>query len=163
MIKKQRRINSKEKKEIVGMLFSQFAYDSKLEEFTLFTNAKDKIHVVLADTVDAIEDQEFRIDSLGMYFGEKVNEKEFRLTIEGSNLIGKKCSKNIVEISDDELEKWMRGEDLTSDSEDNAFVIIKHKQDFLGCGKLKEKVIKNFIPKSRRIHSKLEQECSARV
>lgn len=145
------------------MLSEQYAYDSKLEEFDLYTNSKDKIHVILSEAIEALEGSEIRIDSVGMYFGEKVNEKEFRLTIEGSNLIGKKCDKNIIEINDDELEKWMRGEDLTSDDERNAFVIIKHNQDFLGCGKLKEKVIKNFIPKSRRIHAKLEQECSARV
>ncbi|MBW2967221.1 hypothetical protein KY362_01915, partial [Candidatus Woesearchaeota archaeon] len=61
---------------------------------------------------------------------------------------------------------WMAGKDIDITSEESqgceGFVILKHMtgetgdakdatEDFLGCGKLTEKGLLNFLPKTRRI------------
>jgi NOL1/NOP2/fmu family ribosome biogenesis protein len=72
------------------------------------------------------------------------------LSIEGSQIIGPKCNKNILELKDEQRELWVKGYDLDIDG-DLGFVIIKNKDDFLGCGKLRNNKLYNYVPKSRRL------------
>ena len=44
----------------------------------------------------------------------------------------------------------MKGQDLQLSTDLKGFVIIKNKDNFLGCGKVAENKILNFIPKERR-------------
>ena len=88
-----------------------------------------------------------------MYFCDLEN--EIRLSIEGSQIIGPKAAKNVVEINEEQTKEWLKGEDLEIDGKSNysGFVIIKHNADFLGTGKYKENKILNYVSKSRRISS----------
>ena len=54
------------------------------------------------------------------------------------------------EISDEELKYWFNGENLARKNL-SGFVLIKNKNDFLGCGYAKEGIIINYIPKERRV------------
>jgi len=90
-----------------------------------------------------------RINSLGLYFG-KIEKDGLRLSIEGSQLIGNKSKKNVIKLDDNQVKEWMAGEVLEI-KDYKGFVIIKHKNDFLGCGKAKEDRILNFVPKTRRL------------
>ena len=83
-----------------------------------------------------------------MYLGELRN-GELRLSIEGSQIIGKGSDKNIADIED--TRAWLRGEDLELVGDYSGFVIIRHNKDFLGCGRYKEGKILNFVPKARRL------------
>ncbi|MBI4140217.1 hypothetical protein HY485_00100, partial [Candidatus Woesearchaeota archaeon] len=100
--------------------------------------------------VDQIDFSKLRINSIGLYFAEFRN-NELRLSIEGSQIIGPKATKNVVELNNDELKQWLRGEDLEKECDENGFVIIKHGNDYLGCGKIKEGKVLNFVPKARRL------------
>ena len=70
------------------------------------------------------------------------------MSIEGSQLIGKYATKNIIEISDEELRYWFNGEPLVRDI--SGFFLIRYKTDFIGCGYSKEGKIINYVPKERR-------------
>ena len=48
----------------------------------------------------------------------------------------------------------MQGEELNIQTGLRGIIVIKHKNNFLGCGKASENKIGNFIPKSRRLRSK---------
>ena len=48
----------------------------------------------------------------------------------------------------------MKGNELEIQTGKKGFLIIKYKNDFLGCGKASEPKITNFIPKNRRLKEK---------
>ena len=52
------------------------------------------------------------------------------------------------------LVKMDIGEELQIETGKKDLLILKYKDDFLGCGKASEKKITNFIPKNRRLKSK---------
>ena len=85
---------------------------------------------------------------MGLYF---LNvSKGLRLSIEGSQIIGKKATKNIHELGDNEIREWLKGYDLDCKGI-NGYKLIKHKDDFYGVGFASNDKIKNFVPKYRRI------------
>jgi NOL1/NOP2/fmu family ribosome biogenesis protein len=141
-------LNSKEKKNLQKLLKEQFDSDFELD-FEVFSNDKNKIYLISKD-IAKIDFDELRINNLGMYFGEIAHD-ELRLSIEGSQLIGKTANKNVLELNDEQAAKWMAGEDFEINYQNAGFVIIKNRDDFLGCGKLVKGKLLNYVPKERRI------------
>lgn len=105
---------------------------------------------VLSKDITKIDPGKLRINSVGLYIGE-FKKGEIRLSIEGSQLIGPHAKKNIVELDKNELRLWLRGEDLIKEVKEEGYVIIKSNTDFVGCGRIKEGKILNFVPKARRL------------
>ena len=63
-----------------------------------------------------------------------------------------KAKKNVIELNDSERNSWMKGEELIKDlGEKSRFVVLKNKNDILGCGRYKEKKLFNYVPKERRL------------
>ncbi len=143
-------MNSKEKKNILKLLYDQFGFQSAME-YEFLINTRNKIFILSRDFAK-IETRELRINSLGLYFGEIYN-GELRLSIEGSQIIGKLSKKNILELSDEDARRWMGGEDFEVREKMSGFVIIKNNDDFLGCGKLANGKLYNYVPKERRQNS----------
>jgi len=144
-------LNSKEIKEIYKLIDKQWGAKIKLD-CGFLRNNKNRIFIVSKD-IAKIDLSRLRLNSVGMYFCEN-DGKGIRLSIEGSQLIGMKAAKNIVELNDDETKKWFKGEDLERECEGcNGFVILKHNKDFLGTGKYSNGRILNYVGKGRRINS----------
>jgi len=146
-------LNSKRIKEILQLLKQQWAYSEKFE--CGFLQKENDIFLVTRD-IDKIDLQEVNVNSLGVYFGELRN-NQLRLSIEGSQIIGKKASKNVVELNDSGLKKWLKGEDMDlalidKNGGSDGYVIVKHDNAFFGCGRIKEGQMLNFVPKSRRLN-----------
>lgn len=95
------------------------------------------------------------IERAGIYFGKIFDlTEEIRLSIEGTQILKNQITKNIFEIKKEQLENWMQGQELNIQTGLKGIIIIKHKEDYLGCGKASENKIGNFIPKSRRLKIK---------
>jgi len=141
-------LNKKEVKQILNLIEKQF--DAKLSiDYVFLKTEKEKIYLINKD-ISKLDLSKLRINSIGSYFGElKVN--ELRLSIEGSQLIGPKSKKNVLELNDGEMREWMQGNDLEKEGNFPGFFIIKHKDDFLGCGKWRNGKVLNYIGKARRI------------
>ena len=146
-------LNSKAVKKIMVELKEQFCFDDKLD-YSFLKSKKDKIFI-LNKEVDFLPHESLRIDALGLYFGKYYNDG-FRLSIEGSQLIGPKCSCNVVVLSQEQKHAWFRGEDISLDME-NGFVILKSGDDFLGCAKVKGFVALNSVPKARKLKTVNEE------
>ncbi|MBW2984189.1 hypothetical protein KY361_03685 [Candidatus Woesearchaeota archaeon] len=142
-------LNKKEIKNILESIKTQWGCDVELN-YAFLMNQKNRIFIANKELFD-IDMKKIRINSLGLYFGEQVNEKEFRLTIEGSQLIGPRATKNVVELSDSEMRAWLKGDDLDKDLNEKGFIILKHGDDYLGTGKVKDNRILNYVPKTRRL------------
>jgi len=142
---------SKEVKELKKKILEQWGCSPELD-YQLFISSKQKIYLINRD-ITRIDLSRLKINSVGLYFAELKG--ELRLSIEGSQLIGPEATKNIVEISEQQMKDWFLGKDLEDIEGDySGFVILKHKNDFLGTGKFKDSTILNFVPKARRFTSK---------
>jgi len=138
-------LNSKEKNIIFNKLKEHFGIKELRLDYVFFKNNEGKIFLLNND-VSKLDLDKLKINSLGVYFG--VFENSFRLSIEGTQLVGDRASKNIIELEDPT--KWLEGNDVNIES-DNGLKIVKSGRDFLGTGQLKNGVLINYIPKERRI------------
>jgi NOL1/NOP2/fmu family ribosome biogenesis protein len=139
-------LNKKETKVILNALESQWGFTGSLD-YAFLKTEKGRIYIANREVFDIAIDR-MKINSVGMYFGEMKN--GLRLSIEGSQLIGPKAGKGVVELDESESSEWLSGIDIDKESPD-GFVIIRHNGDFLGTGKSKEGKILNFVPKTRRV------------
>ncbi len=143
-------LNSKEKKEINERLMQQWGAELD-KSFVFLLSNKEKLYIANAD-ISMIDFSKVRVDTIGLYVC-TVDDKSIRLSIEGSQLIGPKATKNVVDIDDDELDDWFGGRDIERTvKECSGPVIVRHNADFVGCGKMTAKGILNFVPKTRRIN-----------
>jgi len=141
-------LNKKQTKEILSLIKKQFNAEFK-SDFAFLKNEKNKIYLINKD-ISKINLEKIRINNLGLYFAQLYT-NEIRLSIEGSQLIGPLAKKNILELNDSQTKEWMSGSDLDIDKDYSRFVLIKNKKDFLGCGKVREGKVFNFVGKARRI------------
>jgi len=146
-------LNSREKKKIYQMIKEQWGCDFKTDSVML-RSSKDKIYLVNRD-IERVDLELLRVDYMGNYFG-TVNDKEIRLSIEGCQIIGPLAQKNVIEVNYDVMRKWLKGEELSYEEvetkpEDKSYILIKYNDNYIGCGKAKENIIKSGIPKNRRI------------
>ncbi len=143
-------LNSKSVKEIMKLLQKQWGYEERLG--CGFLQKENDIFLITKD-VDKIELNSLNVNSLGLYFAE-LRHEQLRLSIEGSQIIGKQAKKNVVDTDDSKLRQWLAGEDLELTEiicENNSYAIVRHGSDFFGCGRIKDGKLLNFVPKARRL------------
>ena len=141
-------LNTREVKEILRHLKEQFGYEEKLD-YVFLLSEKDKIYIINKD-IERIDLEKIRINTMGIYFGTLQNNEGLRLSVEGSQIIGDKAKKNIVELDDNERDEWFKGIEIEKDA-GHGFVLIRHGNDLIGCGKAMKGKIHNYLPKIRRI------------
>ena len=157
-------LNSKDYKEIAKQINAQFDADFSFEDFVI-RSSKDKIYIVSRD-LEKIDFESFNIEQAGLYIAHINDRNEIRLSIEGSEIIGPKAKKNVIDIG--KLSKlWMAGQDIPFKTNCEGVVIIKDGNDWLGSGKVMTKEVSvfdgngketketqqtiiNFVPKTRR-------------
>jgi len=140
-------LNSREKKVIYKQLEEQFGHVDKIDMIFL-ENSKSKIFLLSNDYVH-LELKGLRVNNKAMYFGKR--EKDgFRLSIEGAQIISP--TKNIIDLDQDQVKLWMTGEDIPFEGH-SGWVILRFGQDIMGCTMHKVDVIRNMVPKERRLHS----------
>ncbi len=142
-------LNSKEVRAIAETVKQQWGYSLTLG--CGFLEGRDGDIFLISRDVEKLDLERLRIDSLGLYFGQLRN-GELRLSIEGSQIVGKAATKNVVDLNDEEFKLWFGGSDLEKDYGGcSGYVLVKHNDDFIGCGKCKDGRILNFVPKARRV------------
>jgi NOL1/NOP2/fmu family ribosome biogenesis protein len=146
-------LNSKESKEIEDLLEKNYGSGFRLRDYIVLITADDKVWVCSRGLANVDVKNLRRVNAIGMYFGKLKRNEKVQLSIEGSMLVGKTAEKNVCVI--DDVDGWMKGKDVFTECkncEKDNFVIVKHKNDFLGSGILREDGrIENILPKSRRM------------
>jgi NOL1/NOP2/fmu family ribosome biogenesis protein len=130
-------------------------YGAKISfEGKFFKTSEEKIWLVSREVFD-LDFSKLRVNSVGLYFGKLKRNEKIQLSIEGSQIVGRKASKNIAIINEENLKKFLQGFDFFAQElincELNNFVLIKFGEDFVGTGILRENYIENILPKARRI------------
>jgi len=143
-------LRSREKKKILEQLNEQFGIEKI--PYLLLRFGKEKIRLYsgsLSSQELSILDKNLRVESAGLYFL-KQHPEGLRLSLDSLSLLKEQITKNILDINDEEAEKWLRGFDLEIKT-GRGFKILKNNNEFLGCGKSTGDRITNFVPKERRI------------
>ena len=140
-------LSKKEVKKLIKQIQVIFGIKNLKLDYLFFKNNDNKIYI-LSKEFSSLDSSKFKINNLGLYII-KIEPFGIRLSIEGSQLIGKKATKNILEI--DDPKEWMKGNDIVADKKYKSGVLIKYKDNFLGSGFYSKGKIINFIPKSRRV------------
>lgn len=138
-----------EKKQVIADLENQFGIkkipgmliEAGREKTRVFTGSLSREQLIELDQV-------LRIEIIGLYAIKK--EDTYRLGIDGMYLFDDQLTKNVVELNEEEMKKWMKGEDLQKEVP-SGVVAVKHDIFPLGCGKSNGKIIFNYVPKNRRI------------
>lgn len=143
-----RALSSRDLKPILAIIKEQWGANIDFP-WAWYQSTKNDLFVLSKD-ITKIDVRALRINAVGLYLGEHKNH-EIRLSIEGSQLIGPQATKNVVELNEKELRQWLRGEDLAKKTDASGFVLLKSGTDFVGCGKVREDTILNFVPKGRRL------------
>ena len=145
-------LNSKDRKLILKDLHEMFGIESLPDVVYFCFNKKEKVYIATREIFDMQRD-ELRVNMFGMYFG-TIMKDGFRLSLEGLTYVKDQITKNIFELTKKQFEEWILGGDIEVENEkdENTYLIMKYEQDFVGVGKLKNKNILNYLPKSRKLH-----------
>jgi len=144
-------LKSSEKKELLSQLGE--IYDISDLPYLLLETGKEKIRG-FSGTMTKEEIKELsgiaNVEIIGAYLFKR--EGNLRISLDGAHLLKDKIKKGIIEITDEEVETWMKGENLSFDSEnEKGIFVVKNGDDLLGCGVSDGKKLINYIPRERRI------------
>jgi len=142
-------LNSREIKDLLKKIKNQFGIEELELEYIFYVTSKDKVYIMNKSYAN-FDTSRIKVNLFGLYFC-KFHNDGVRLSIEGSQLIGNMATKNVVEIDDKQIKDWFSGYDINLDEEYEHFVLLKHKSDFIGCGIFSKGVLRNYVPKNRRI------------
>lgn len=143
-------LNKKEIKKILVKIKEQWDVDFEVD-YGVLLSPKNKLYLVGRE-MSEIDLSKIRVNNLGIYFGEITKYDELRLSIEGSQMIGKDVKKNVLELDKEQARDWFKGNDIDFEGSSKGFVILKHEGDFIGSGKHTRDKILNYVPKARRIN-----------
>lgn len=141
-------LNKKELKKINHIIEEQYGA-ILLNEMVYLLSEKERLYMVNRN-FSIIDDKDIKIDSIGLYLG-TISKGGFRLSIEGSQLLGPFAKKNVITISNNQFKNWLSGEDINLDEDLFGPYIIKCNNDFGGSGFAKDNKLLNHVPKERRI------------
>lgn len=148
-------LNRREAEVFEVKIESMYGAKESLREFTVLLSGKEEKIWVSNKELFQIPIEKLRVNSVGLYFG-RIDSGKLRLSVEGVGIVGPKADKNVVELDDEHLWDFLRGFDIELKKnvpETKDYVLVKHKNDWLGIAKIEGNILKNAMPKSRKIVS----------
>ena len=142
-------LNSRQVKDVLSLMIRQFC--SALEGDYAFLEDNERHVYIIGKEVSALDLSKFRINSVGLYIAERMDDG-LRLSIEGSQLVGPNATRNVLELSEQQMMSWLKGSSIPVDTDLKGFVILRHEQSYLGCGKIKNNEVLSFVSKARRLN-----------
>lgn len=113
------------------------------EKYRFFSGSLSRIEIEKMRNIN--------LEGIGLYAAKQEGD-EIRLTLDGIHALKDQIN-NFLELNDEQAREWFLGRDIPIITEKHGFIILKHKEDFIGCGKASIGRITNFMPKERRIKS----------
>ena len=106
-------LNTRVVKKIIAQLEEQFGYAER-PNVAFLKSSKDKLYIITRD-VNLVNYDELRLESIGIYFASIENDG-LRLSIEGSQMVGPKATKNVLELNDEQFTDWFKGKNVLLES-----------------------------------------------
>ena len=151
----------REEKRLRPMLLEQYGIDSRdIEFYSSDGSLKGKIYFssipkILMEHNKKLDISSLKINNIGLYLGVITNDG-LRLGMDAAQLLGRRARKNIIEIDEQQLVEWLNGKHVKlkkGQAISPGFCIVKHKDIFLGSGKVGRdtETLYNYTPKARRV------------
>jgi NOL1/NOP2/fmu family ribosome biogenesis protein len=84
-----------------------------------------------------------------MYFGTWMKDG-LRLSIDGSQKIARITTKGTLELTREDWESWLKGQDIDTELPE-AYYLVIYEGDCYGCAKASKGKLLNYVPKARRL------------
>lgn len=148
-------IAQQEKSEILKKLK---IYGIEKIPFLLTKSGNEKIRAfsgnLIKEEINKLTQNVF-IETIGLYFA-KIDGKEIRLSIDALHLLKEQIKNNIIELTQEQAEEYLKGKEPQASEEqkkqttEKIYYVLKYNQDILGMSKIVQGQIKNYLPKERR-------------
>ena len=143
-------IKSSEKKDIIKELNENFGV-TKIP-YLLIESGREKLRA-FSGSLSKEEIMKFgemaNIEGVGIYFLKK-EITGVRPSFEGLMMLKEQITKNILDINEEQMNLWIRGNDLEIKMSQGVYA-MRYNRDFIGCGKSNGIKIFNYVPKERRL------------
>ncbi len=140
-------MSRKDVKKFLKSINEYFESDFQSNDVFLKTE-QNKIYIVTPEAWN-FDLEKIHVKNIGIYFGQIMPSGEVRLSVEGSQLVGK-TAKKIFTVNKEQLDMISHSEKFETDVKNNGFFIVKYKEHVIGCVKVSNGFVYNYIPKSRR-------------
>lgn len=140
-------LNKKQIREIANLLKKQFDFNDSLD-YVFVKEGKE--YFITNRDISNVDFTKLNVKKIGILFGRVINDN-FLLSVEGSQIIGPRCRKNILDFDDSEAEDWFKGMNMMTE-EDNGIYLVRYGKDFLGSCKVINREIINSLDKNRRVY-----------
>lgn len=148
-------LTEEEKKKVEELLANQYGITEALTNYVAIASGENRIRITRKEVLEFSWKLK-RVVNIGLYVA-KLVENEVTLSIEGTQLFSSLIKKNIINLTMDEAEKWMRGEAIKIENVPiSRYIVAKFNDIFLGTGRVgKDGLIYPQIPKNRLITQNL--------
>ena len=141
--------STKNRKEVLE--YFQEHFNVEKENFTGYELYEDKKGRIFLGTQTLPQD--LRIVAPGLQIA--TIDKTVKPSTTLLQLIGKKITKNTIKLTQQQAIQFIQGADIELKNESvQGYVLLKYKEHPLGCGHYKDGIIKNMLPKGRKINIK---------
>jgi len=134
---------------ILDFLKERFGIEEGVFEGFKFVKVGDDVWIMSEDVPQKLHG----INRVGLRFARGTSRNP-KITTAVLQLFGKFATKNIIYIDEEQLKDYIMGKDVEVgeiEGVERGQVIVKFKEDVIGSGLYDGRVIKNQIPKARRI------------
>jgi NOL1/NOP2/fmu family ribosome biogenesis protein len=139
------RLRGKKEKEVRKALEE---YGIAIENLLLYSR-DNSIYILTPEAAELL--QQVQVKCLAGFYLAKAEKAGLRLSFDACQLFAKQIKK-YIKLNEKQLGAWFRGEDISDEKVSfSGFFVLKHNEDFVGCGLVKDGKIKNYVPKDRRI------------
>jgi len=141
----------KELERIFRILKEQFGIREEIlgelgEKYVFFWNKEGKVYILTKEAYNLLKELK-KAEKFGLYIL-RIEKDGVRMSIEGSQIFGPFCEKNVVE---GDVKSFLLGGELKIKGK--GYFIVKKGNYYAGCCKVKEDKFLNYIPKHRRLSS----------
>lgn len=135
------------KTKIIEILSLRFGINSEpFKNFAIF-QGQDTFFISTPQVYSFLE---IKTTRKGLEIG-KIYDQEIKPDNDFVQIFAKNGNKNVFEVKEWELKKFLRGENITASGVDEGFIIITYKNLPIGVGRSNGKEIKSEVQRERRI------------
>ncbi|MEM5831488.1 MAG: hypothetical protein QXO40_04770 [Candidatus Aenigmatarchaeota archaeon] len=125
-------------------------YGLNLDKFEIIKQKNDKVRILTKDAFHVMNAINIKVKYYGLYLGKIKRNNKFIFSLDATSLFGKNIKKNVVELNEEDIKKWLSGNEIEKNLNMNEnFVVVKFKEYYLGSGYYKNGKILNFFPTKR--------------
>ncbi|MEM0328967.1 MAG: hypothetical protein QXW02_01105 [Nitrososphaerota archaeon] len=130
-----RMLTSAERKHLVRRLMDQHGVEDAFESLILIRSGQGRIRAATKEAYE-VACRLRKVQQVGLYVA-KIVKGDVVLSIEGSQLLGSAITRNVVELSEEEAEEWMKAAPIQKSGKfEGRYVVARCGDFYLGSGRV---------------------------